>query len=68
MPMRTRQKSGPIAVVDRAQAVMAGGAAAALDLELARREVDLVVDDGDLLGRDLVEARGGADRHRPRRS
>src|SRR5438067_2213672 len=48
--------------VDRAQPVVAGTAAAALDPELARPQVDLVVDHDDLVRRDLVEAYRGEHR------
>ena len=48
--------------VDRAQTVMAGSAAAALDPQLARPQIDLVVDHDDLLGRDLIEPRRLGDR------
>src|SRR5579885_668145 len=48
--------------LDRAQAIVAGSAAAPLHPELARSEVDLVINDGDLVRRDLVEARTGTDR------
>ena len=41
--------------IDRAQAVVAAIAAAGLDPELARREVEFVVDDGHVGGRELVE-------------
>src|SRR5947207_5836127 len=42
--------------IDRAQPVMAGRAAAALDPHLARPQIELVVDHDDLFRRDLVEA------------
>src|SRR5579885_2896617 len=48
--------------VDRAQPVMAGGAAAALHPQLSLLEVELVVDDGDLAGIELEEARRRAHR------
>ena len=41
--------------VDRAQAVVAGGAAAVLHLDLERREVELVVEDGQRVEVELVE-------------
>ena len=47
---------------DGAQAVVAGIAAADLHLQLAGREVDLVVKDVDVLDGDFQEARGIADR------
>ena len=47
---------------DRAQAVVAGIAAAVLDAHLRRRQVDLVVQHDDVLGAELVEMRGLADR------
>src|SRR5262249_10082854 len=46
----------------RAQAVMAGGAAAGLHLYLERGEVELVVEDGDVFRLELEEARRLADR------
>ena len=50
--MRTRRKSCDLQVLgDRAQAVVAGEPAARLDLEFARRQVEFVLDDDDLLGR-----------------
>src|SRR5258708_26442094 len=48
--------------IDRAQPVMPGGAAAALDPQLALGEIELVMDDRDLAGSELEEARRGADR------
>ena len=42
--------------VDRAQAVVPGGAAAELHLDLHRREVELVVEDGQRVEVELVEA------------
>src|SRR5260221_13325729 len=48
--------------IDRAQPVMPGGAAAALDPQLALGEIELVMDDRDLAGSELEEARSGADR------
>ena len=42
--------------LDILQAVVAGMAAAALELDLARQQVELVVDDEHLVGRDLEEA------------
>ena len=47
--------------VDRAQAVVAGVAAAGLDADPAGGEVELVVEDGDVVGLELVELQGGAD-------
>ena len=46
---------------DRAQAVVAGIAAAGLDLQLGRRQVDLVVEDVDVVLGDLEIALGLAD-------
>ena len=43
---------------DRAQAVMAGNAAADLDPHLRRRQFELVVEHGDVAGRELEEVRG----------
>ena len=45
---------------DRAEAVVARETAPELHLDPLRIEVDVVVDDGDLLGRELEEARCGA--------
>ena len=42
---------------DRAQAIMAGDAAADLDPHLAGRQLDLVVEHGDVGRRELVELR-----------
>ena len=47
---------------DRAETIVAGRAAAGLHADLAGRQVDLVMDDDDVLGLDLVEARRLADR------
>src|SRR3546814_7993149 len=46
----------------RAQAVMPGSAAALLHLDLEGREIELVVEDGDVGGREPVEAHRFADR------
>ena len=48
--------------VDVAQAVVAGMTAALLELELAGFQVELVMRDQDLLGRDLEETRQRRDR------
>jgi len=48
-------------VVDRAQPVMAAGAAAALHPELAFGKIDVVMDDGNFAHIDFVEARRRAD-------
>src|SRR6516162_9204793 len=53
---------GPEESVDRAQAVMPGIAAAALDAQLARPQIDLVVDHDDFRRRDLEEPRRLGDR------
>ena len=54
MPMRRRQKSCvPSCAAMSLQAVVAGDAAAELELHRARREVELVVRDQDLVGRIL---------------
>ena len=62
----TPMRSAPVVVadrrVDRAEAVVAGRAAAGLDADLAGRQVDLVMDDDDVAGLDLVEAQRLADR------
>ena len=42
---------------DGADAVIAGGAPARLHAEAARREIDLIIEDDDVRGGDLVEAR-----------
>ena len=47
---------------DRAKPVVTREPAAEAHLDAAGVEVDVVVDDGDLLGRELEEARGGAER------
>ena len=46
---------------DRAQAVVAGEAAALARLQAAEIEIAFVVDDEDRVGRDLVEPRRSAD-------
>ena len=43
---------------DRAQAVMSGNAAADLHPQLRRRQFELVVEHGDVAGRELEEIRG----------
>src|SRR5882672_4781887 len=48
--------------IDRAQAVVAGIAAAALDPDLAGPQIELVMDHHDLARRDLVEAHRRKDR------
>ena len=53
---------------DRADAVVAGGAAAGLGPHPAGREVELVVEDGDVAGLELVELRARRGRRRPRGS
>ena len=54
--------------IDRAQAVMAAIAAADLHPRLARGEVDLVVEHGDVGGAELVEVSRPSGRCRPRNS
>src|SRR5690606_41633576 len=48
--------------LDVAQAIMAGMAASLLDLDLARQQIQLVVQHQDLLGLQLVEAHQGSGR------
>ncbi len=48
--------------VDRFDAVVAAVAAADLDAGFCRRQIQLVIDDGDILRMQLVEAHGFADR------
>ena len=52
----------PQVLVERAQPVVPGGAAALLDLDLERREVELVVEHGQRVHAELVEAQRLADR------
>ena len=63
MPRRRRQKSAlPELRLDVLQAVVAGVAAAELELHLARQQVEFVVHDEDLVRLDLEEARQRRDR------
>ena len=62
MPRRRRQKSPVPSWACMSEAVVPAGAAALLELHLTGREVELVVDGEDLVGRDLEEARQRRDR------
>src|SRR5262245_55261609 len=52
--------------LDRAQAIVPGMAAAGLGADLAQRQIELVMEDDDVVRRDLEEAGGLAERDRNR--
>ena len=62
MPIRTRRKSGPRCWSIERRPLWPGRAAAVLHLDLERREVELVVEHGQRVGAQLVEAQRLADR------
>ena len=62
MPIRNAAEIGAEMLVDRAQSVMTGKAATPANLHLEGREIELVMEDGQRIGLELVEPQRLTDR------